>query len=236
MMTTFEFSFAELGISVTDLEMMMGFDEGDYPEPFGQYMEEALRQGPELCSIRAGYRRFGHPQFRKVDHTILAGDKLFSPGRIVYGQIRQASAVVFFIATAGAEISNKVKQLSLSGETVESYVFDIMGSLVAEKAVERLLDVLEPELASEGFRVSDPYSPGYCNWDIAEQQRLFSLFPTGFCGVTLSSSSLMSPIKSVSGIAGIGPKMKRKGYQCLLCNDENCTYGRILRNTSPKSQ
>ncbi len=234
MMSSFEFSFNELGITPADLGVMMGFDEGDYPEPFRQYMGDAIFQGPDLCKIKAGYRRFANPHFRKEDHTIHVGDKLFSPGRIVYNQIAKATDVILFVATAGHAISDQVKQLSAKDETVESYVFDVLGSVVAEKAAERLLDVLEPEVAQEGFRLSDPYSPGYCNWDIAEQQKLFSLFPAGFCGITLSETSLMSPIKSVSGIAGIGAKMKRKGYQCLLCDDENCIYGRILRNTSKK--
>lgn len=232
-MTFFEFSFHELGITLADLGVMMGFDDGDYPEPFRQYMLEAIEAGPELCDIRAGYRSFVNPGFGKEERSVLLEGVLFSPGRIVYSQISGATGVILFIATAGPAISEKVKELVLEGDTVEGYVFDILGSVVAEKAVERLLDVLEPEAVKDGFQFSDPYSPGYCNWDIAEQQKLFSLFPPGFCGVTLSASSLMSPVKSVSGIAGIGAKMKRKGYQCLQCNDDNCIYGRILRSKMP---
>jgi len=75
----------------------------------------------------------------------------------------------------------------------------------------------------------DLFSPGYCNWSMAEQQKLFSLLPPGFCGIQLSPSSLMHPIKSVSGIIGIGTSCKQKGYQCEWCNDKDCIYGRIRR-------
>lgn len=229
-MTSYAFTFEELGITPVDLGEKMGFDECDYPEPFRQYIENAINAGPQLCDIRAGYRRFGNPEFGSRERNLRVDQVVFSPGRIVHSQICRATDVILFIATAGPAISEKIKRLAQEGESVESYVFDILGSVVAEKSVERLLDLLETEVAENGFRVSDPYSPGYCNWDIAEQQKLFSLFPAGFCGVTLSSSSLMSPVKSVSGVAGIGTKMQRKGYQCLQCDDENCIHRRILRN------
>jgi len=80
-----------------------------------------------------------------------------------------------------------------------------------------------------GLHVSESFSPGYCSWDVAEQHKLFSFFPTNFCGITLSDSSLMKPVKSVSGIIGIGSDLNRKVHHCLICNDKTCMYGRIRR-------
>ena len=88
---------------------------------------------------------------------------------------------------------------------------------------------LELDLRVKNLQISDRYSPGYCEWSVAEQQKLFSLLPENFCGISLSDSSLMTPIKSVSGIIGIGKDLKQKGYQCNWCNDQNCIYGRIKR-------
>jgi hypothetical protein len=113
-------------------------------------------------------------------------------------------------------------------------VLDVMGSIAASKAIDRMSDDLEVEVSRSEWHVSESYSPGYCDWDVAEQQKLFSFFPPGFLGITLSSSSLMSPVKSVSGIIGIGPGMKRNGYQCFLCNDTTCLYGKIRRENKLK--
>ncbi|MEE3446448.1 MAG: vitamin B12 dependent-methionine synthase activation domain-containing protein, partial [Prevotella sp.] len=72
--------------------------------------------------------------------------------------------------------------------------------------------------------------PGYCGWHVSQQQLLFPLFNGQTCGVTLTDSSLMLPIKSVSGIIGVGEKVRRLDYTCGLCNFEKC-YKRKLKHT-----
>jgi hypothetical protein len=42
------------------------------------------------------------------------------------------------------------------------------------------------------------------------------------CGVTLTDSSLMLPIKSVSGVIGVGPDVKKMDYTCGLCSFADC--------------
>jgi hypothetical protein len=229
-MKKFHFTIGELQIDRSELELLMGFEPGDLPEPFGAYLSEALMAAPGLCEVEAGYRRVSGPVFTKESYAVQVGDAMFSPGKIVYNQLKKSQEIAVFVATAGQGISRRIKELAEEGDPMQSYVLDMVGSMVAEKSGERLLDILEQELKSENLSLSDPYSPGYCDWSVAEQHQLFSLFPSGFCGVTLSSSSLMSPIKSVSGIAGIGPAMKRKGSQCLMCDLDNCMYGKIITN------
>jgi hypothetical protein len=82
--------------------------------------------------------------------------------------------------------------------------------------------------------ISDRFSPGYCDWNVSEQHKLFNLLPESFCGIHLSESSLMNPIKSVSGIIGIGENLKQLGYQCYWCNDPNCIYGKTKRKKMSK--
>ena len=88
---------------------------------------------------------------------------------------------------------------------------------------------LKRRFQNQGLETSNFYSPGHRDWNISEQMNLFSLLPDNFCGVTLSKSLLMNPIKSVSGIIGVGKSLKQNRYQCNLCNDMNCLYGRIKR-------
>jgi hypothetical protein len=45
-----------------------------------------------------------------------------------------------------------------------------------------------------------PYSPGYCGWHISGQRRLFAALKPQTIGITLNSSCLMQPLKSVSGV------------------------------------
>ncbi|MDR2914435.1 MAG: hypothetical protein LBV74_06355, partial [Tannerella sp.] len=80
--------------------------------------------------------------------------------------------------------------------------------------------------------ITNRYSPGYCNWSLQEQQKLFHLLGDKPVNVTLSSSCLMQPIKSVSGIIGVGRNVKEKAYGCTVCNNKDCIYRKILEKSS----
>lgn len=228
-MQQFDFSFGDLNITPADAEELMGFEPGSSPEPFSTILSEALVSAPCLCNIKAGYTIIGSPVFDNVSKAIIAGGVIFNPGKIIYNQLKGATAFAIFVASAGSAISERISELTAMGDTLQGYVFDVLGSVVAQQAVEKMTDMLENETKKQGRGTSGPYSPGYCDWSVAEQQNLFSFFPEGFCGVTLSTSSLMSPIKSVSGIIGIGKDFQRKGYQCKMCNDANCFVGQIIK-------
>ncbi|MHB8579979.1 MAG: vitamin B12 dependent-methionine synthase activation domain-containing protein [Ignavibacteriaceae bacterium] len=79
-------------------------------------------------------------------------------------------------------------------------------------------------MLKRGMKITNRYSPGYCNWNVSEQHLFFSLLPQNFCGITLTESSLMLPVKSISGIIGIGSNVKYSKYFCDKCGVKDCTY------------
>ena len=82
-------------------------------------------------------------------------------------------------------------------------------------------------LAEKGMRISNSYSPGYCGWPVSDQQQLFELFPPQICGVELNSSSLMSPVKSVSGVIAVGSQVQKMPYGCAICGRKDCYKNRL---------
>ncbi len=73
-----------------------------------------------------------------------------------------------------------------------------------------------------------PYSPGYCGMPLTEQTKLFGLFDPENVGVRLSSDCLMRPLKSVSGLIGLGPAedVKEFGSPCDRCELRGCAMRR----------
>lgn len=228
-MQNFSFSFGDLNITPGDAEELMGFVPGESPEPFSTILTEAMYAAPGLCDIKAGYTIIGSPVFDNVSKALTIGGVTFNPGKIVFNQLKGATALALFVATAGSRICDRIFELTDMLDSLQSYVYDVLGSVVAQKTVDKMTDMLEIEINKQGLGITDPYSPGYCDWSVEEQQNLFSFFPERFCEVTLSDSSLMSPIKSISGIIGIGKDFQRKGYQCIMCTDVNCFVGQIIK-------
>ena len=229
MLKEFQYHFEELSVSSADIEKLMGFENGEVPEPFPEYIHEGLKQTPQHCQIKGGFKIFKSVRVDKATQSIQVENQFFSPAKIVTTQLKNATAIALFVCTAGEGLSAHSQQLATEGETLLSYVFDVIGSLTVDKAMDKIENALKQEIKTEGLHISDRYSPGYCDWSVADQQKLFALLPTQFCGIALAESMLMSPIKSVSGIIGIGPNLKQVGYQCNWCSDMNCIYGKIKR-------
>jgi hypothetical protein len=110
------------------------------------------------------------------------------------------------------------------GDLLRGYVYDVIGSEVVENAVDRMQGELKKTAAAEGQMITNRFSPGYCGWDVAEQHKLFSFFKNNFCAITLTDSALMDPVKSVSGLIGIGRDVNYISYQCHICDNKNCIY------------
>jgi hypothetical protein len=225
----FQYSFDELEIVEGDIAELLGFDSEKLPEPFPYLIAQGLLKAPDLCSIKGGYKIFETIQINLQNNTIQINNQTFSPSKIVVTQFKNATFLALFVCTAGEKISEYSKQVASEGDKLLSYIFDVIGSVTVEKATIKIQKSLELKMQENELCISDRFSPGYCEWSVAEQQQLFSLLPNNFCGVTLSHSFLMRPMKSVSGIIAIGKGLNQKGYQCHWCNDKSCMYGKIKR-------
>jgi len=225
----FQYKLNELTVDINDIAVLMGYEPDTVPEPVYGMIQEGLAESHQHCDIRGGFGIFDAVHINTHDQTIQIHDQIFLTGRIVASQLKNAKKVAVFIGTAGAGISEHAQYISKNGDLLQGYIFDVIGSVVVEKAIGQIQEELITLIKKEGLSVSNRFSPGYCDWKVADQQKLFSLFPHGFCGVTLSDSMLMNPIKSVSGIIGIGAGLKQTGAQCNWCHDSNCIYGKIKR-------
>jgi hypothetical protein len=229
MIKEFRYSFNELGIVNSDIAELLGFEDGKIPEPFPELIEYALNYAPSICNIRGGFKIFNNDEVAIDKQTLRICDQVFNPSKIVITQFKNASSFALFICTAGAEITEYSKEVQLKGDPLLSFVFDVIGSVTVEKTTDKIQKAIEDESQKTRLNISDRFSPGYCEWSVAEQQKLFALMPVNFCGVSLSETSLMSPIKSVSGIIALGANLEQKGYQCHWCTEKNCLYGKIKR-------
>jgi hypothetical protein len=220
----FKLDYKELDLDPVALEKFMGYTPGEAPDPFPQLIREVLDEVPPYCDIQGGYRIFHQLELDRKSHRLRLEDQTFSIKRIITNQLRKAEMAALFVCTAGAGIGDWSKKLMREGDLMKGYVVDVVGSEVVEGAMDRIQDELENEMKELGLGITDRYSPGYCDWQVSEQPKLFSFFPGNFCGIRLSETCLMYPIKSVSGIIGIGKEVKRKGYICSFCNMKNCIY------------
>ena len=141
------------------------------------------------------------------------------------GVSRQISA---FIATAGPDVEQLATRLLQEGDPLAAMIVSGVGSERAEAAEQVVIEKLRSRAAKVGFAPTLPYSPGYCGMELTEQTKLFALLEGRRVGVSLSSSCLMNPIKSVSGLIGLGPadQVQQYGSPCDRCDIAKCDMRR----------
>lgn len=167
------------------------------------------------------------------DRLRCAGED-FATGPGIAEQLQQVQRLAIFTATVGDGYEQLRHEYSDQDDPLVLYVLDAAGSEMAERVADRVQRAIRGAAQVAGMAISNRYSPGYCGWNVAEQHRLLSLLPPGFCGITLSPSAMMRPIKSVSGIVGLGKEIKHSAYRCDLCTMRDTCHGRsrFPRNTS----
>ena len=218
------YTTGELSLDIEYLSAMLGFPEGDLPEPFGEYVAHAIQESESLCNIRGAYSFSSSSKFSTNEEYLLVEGLEFGIGKTVAKELRDSTSVAFFICTAGERISLRSQELLAGENPVLGYVFDLLGSMIVESATDKLQTEIKRIAHTEGSLITNRYSPGYCNWSVADQHKLFSLFPPNCCGIRLTDSALMHPVKSVSGIVGIGKDVKFRDYTCDLCSLVECFH------------
>lgn len=119
--------------------------------------------------------------------------------------LRDCDEVICFITTVGGQIDSEISNMMREGHLSEAYVIDALGSVAVESVAEQFQRYVENECRENSRALTPRFSPGYCDWPLTEQKKLFGLFDSNMTGIELKDSCLMIPRKSISGVFGIYP-------------------------------
>jgi hypothetical protein len=200
----------------------MGMTRIDADDYLLSLIEELISKCVLLAEPKATFILFNSISFNLEKQKILIADETFNTGKIVLNSLKKSNSIAIFTATCGDKIETWSKELMKKNFPLEALIVDLIGSEFVEAIVEYLHQFLEIKAKESGNKVSNRFSPGYCNWPVSDQKNLFTLLQGNNCGIILTESSLMTPIKSVSGFIGIGPTLKKADYSCQVCSDLNC--------------
>lgn len=222
----------ELSCSVTELELkdeslceFLNFDLSMLTPDLTDILYRLKREALAVCNPRLGVR---FVTGNKIDKSHLkVGGISFQPSYIITKTLQNADFYILMVSTVGKELDSWIEAKKESGDVVEAFIADGIGSALAEEIVAYGQKKIEKLLQQWGLNASNAYSPGYCDWNVSEQKMFFSLLPSAFCDIQLTDSCLMLPIKSVSSLIGAGMKIQKKAYGCAICKNKNC-YKRKL--------
>ncbi len=215
--------YSELAINPHDTAPMLGY-ESVLPDDILAIVEEVMEETAGCFDICGGYQIFDRIAFNGDGRCIRIAGTDFNPQKIVYHQLNHSEQIAVFVCTAGNGIEQWSKQMMAANEPLKGFIADILGSVVVESAIDVIQQQLSKDMEQKGLKITNRYSPGYCGWPTQEQHKLFGLLPEENCGIHLTESALMQPIKSVSGFIGIGSDVRFSPYTCQICDATYCVY------------
>jgi hypothetical protein len=206
----------------------MGYRKDSMDGYFKMLAEKELGSAASLIVPRGIYAEYDLQAIALDAGYFIAGDQEFSPGPRILARIAKAREIVVFACTIGAEIGARIRSLAEEGSSVEAYMLDAIAALAADNVAEAVQRIAEKNASARGLGCTERFSPGYCGWPVSAQEALFALLPRNPCGISLNASAMMIPEKSVSGVFGMGPGLRRAAYGCGGCDKEDCPARRRM--------
>ena len=158
-------------------------------------LDECIAEALPLLSYRACYKIFDI----KMDEDMLDLGFCKVESASLAKNLSGCKKIILFAATVGIGIDRLIMKY---GKVSPSKGL-IMQAIGAER-IEAFCDAFCEKMREKGYDTRPRFSPGYGDLPLEMQREIFKfLAPEKNIGLTLSSSCLMSPTKSVTAIIGI---------------------------------
>jgi hypothetical protein len=214
-------SSLRLTVRESDVLHFLGYPKGRRPQRrLEPLLKDVLHEARGLAAARGA--------FRTLPVSLAAEVGL---------PAERADGLVLGLVTVGGGIEKRVTELLGRGEGAHALFLDAAGSAAAEEAAHRLSARVVGGRTTAGADAACRISPGYGRWPLSAQRALFARLPHEALGVSLNSSMMMVPRKSISFALWIGAKAApRSGLSgCDTCGLPRCRYRRSSESEAARS-
>ena len=146
---------------------------------------------------------------------------------LIHSVFPQAKELAAVVCTIGPRLEEKVTDYFDRSESLQGMLLDAIGSVAVDSLAREAYWVIRRDASLSGYQAGSPLSPGSRGFPISEQWQMLNLVPAEEIGVSLASTAIMIPRKSVSMVIGIGPQMITwtQAEVCARCSlSKTCPY------------
>lgn len=215
-------------ITVSDIDRDEAFRymaaEGYTPEgTLADITEECEKR--LLAAVRPVYTYRVLP-IESIDDSGVVLPGIIFPGKDITELLAGCTHAVLMCATVGAAVDALIRRMQ-SEDMAKAVVTDALASAAIEQVCNKF-DILLAEKYPDRY-FTFRFSPGYGDLPLTMQHELLSVLNASrLAGITLDSSGLMLPMKSVSAVCGMSVSpLERKKTGCAFCRmKDNCSFRR----------
>ena len=177
--------------------------------------EEALL----LIDVRAAWNVYDYKNF-----FVESEPPVLIVGNSIRKHLDGCEKVICMAVTVGFEIEREINKKFERGEYLSSVLLDAAATAAVEQAADALENHLAEIFAKDGFKLRWRFSPGYGDWDLTAQEKLFKISGAEKIGISLTSAMMLEPRKSVTAIIGAirNEELGIRNEACATCDKLDC--------------
>lgn len=196
-----------LKISIKKAKVLkrLGYSKEEPKEEISKAIDGIIKDAEKLITPKGIYTSYN---LQTIDWGIYLQKwhkEVYFQSFFLSKKLEHATKAYLFVVSVGNKLEDAIKKAFDEKDYLRGYVLDCIGSEAAENSAQALQELIEKEEKYKMVR----YSPGYNDWDLYNQKKIFKELNPKSIGVKLTSSYLMVPRKSVSGI--MAKKAEEKG-------------------------
>ena len=182
---------------------------------------EACAEALLLIEVRGAWEVYDYK-----NQVVMSEPPFAIAGKSIIKHLDGCDKVICMAVTVGSEIEREINKKFERGEYLASVLLDA----AATSAVEQAADLMEKNFAAkfskDGYKMRWRFSPGYGDWNLTEQEKLFKICGAKQIGLKLSSAMMLEPRKSVTAIIGLcsirNEQLGMRNEACATCGKLDC--------------
>lgn len=215
------------------IEAVIRYFGGNRYKPDGatiKRVRNCIDTASNLVTPQATYTIFSVSRLTTGKQIILeTGAQLHVPDCL---EVCEAQLVSVVIGSLGSALENHCRSLATQGEIYQSTLFDAIGTALLDLLSERISSRIEQTFNPYGLMNGPRFAPGIDNYPLEHQHQLFRLADGKSVGVTLNSSAIMVPTKSISFFQTLSKSESkhRATNKCQQCRLTGCQFRMTASN------
>jgi len=180
--------------------------------------ETILSDLPTLYHPQLVWDRFAIKNISGDNFELTNGHQI--GGGPVIQVMKEATSVILGMCTIGMAMDQKIDQFNHDDDLMSAVLLDGVASYLVDQVRETFFQRITSSLTEQGLYTSIPLCPGESAWEITDHTIFFELLNPAQIGMTLKTSMLMIPMKSLSFMIGVSEeKFSLTGVQrCDFCS------------------
>lgn len=187
-----------------------------------QNILDACAEALLLIDIRGSWEVYNYDS---ANHLIASKPPVAIEGKSIIKHLDGCEKVICMAVTVGFDIEREITKKFERGEYLASVLLDAAATTAVEQAADAMEKHFAAMFAKDGFKLRWRFSPGYGDWNLTAQEKLFTIAGAEQIGMSLSSAMMLEPRKSVTAIIGLykGLGTRDKGLaHCAACDKHDC--------------